>query len=297
MARPVYSQRPSKAVTRRMLLQMMRRLGAVAPLPKYQYVGFGALEFVDFELAHRELGIKKMVSIEQNGLVRYEANRPYSGIRVLAGMSTDQLPKISWTTLSIVWLDYECALNETVISDVEHMARVLLPGSLLAVTLNAEPGPLDKRREAMVDAITEARVPAGVTDDTLGSWGKADVQRDVLTSVLKSALRARMDKPTWEQLLNIQYRDDARMQVLAGVVGAPALSQLLDGAGFDDPDFYRGPKDAALVVEVPYLTPKEQRAVREKLPRRSGTRISVPGVTAGMVKAYADVYMWLEPSG
>jgi hypothetical protein len=48
-----YELRPSKAVTRRLLVDVLRRLPTVAALPDYQYVGFGALEFLDFELVHR----------------------------------------------------------------------------------------------------------------------------------------------------------------------------------------------------------------------------------------------------
>jgi hypothetical protein len=282
-----------------MVVEMLLRLGPIADPSSYQYVGFGALEFVDFELIHRRLGITKMVSIEgkEGQIARCKANRPYNGIEILAGKSSDQLATIDWTRLSIVWLDYTTGINADLIADVEFLCRELLPGSVLITTINAHPDKeLGKRRAQLVGAVGEERIPEKVNDNTLGGWGLATAQREILTAVAMAALSGRADGADWNQVLNIQYRDSARMQLLAGVIGAPALARTIEACTFGDLEFVRGTGDA-LTIDVPYLTPKEQRALNEQLPRGYRKRLSLPGVAKSEIDAYVAVYRWLGTAG
>lgn len=300
MSGPVYAQRPSKAVTRVVLVEMLQRLAGLADVTTYQYVGFGALEFIDFDLVHRRLGVERMTSIEKRPgqVLRQTANVPFRGIEVLGGDAKDVLPTLDWDPLSIVWLDYEDALNYTsVIPAVEHVARKLRPGSVLAVTLRAEPHkPLSDRLAQLEADIGPERVPIGTTDATLGGWGTAELQRDVLDSVIRSEVTGRAGGlDTWHQILNIQYADSTKMQIVAGVVGGPAVDYAIKACAFDGLATHRGGKDA-LRIEVPYLTPKEQRILNEKLPRKAGARLNLPGVPKDAVKAYADAYRWLTPT-
>jgi len=297
MAAPIYSHRPSKQVSRLMLVETLLRLGPIAAPSGYQYVGFGALEFVDFDLIHRRLGVSTMFSIESDhrAIARYEANRPYNGIRILTGRATDQLATIDWKKLSIVWLDYTGMLNTEVIADVQHLCRELLPGSVLAVTLNAHPAKLAERRSTLAAAVGDDRVPLGVTDATLGDWGTARTQYDILTAIIRSTLADRMDAATWRQILNINYRDNARMQLVAGVVSGQALERTVDLCAFSDLDFVRGGSEP-LMIEVPYLTPKERRSLNEQLPRAPRRRLTLPGVDKKEIDAYASVYRWFGTS-
>ena len=97
-----------KDVTRRIFANMLHQLDLNGDLRRYQYIGFGALEFIDFDLVHPNLGINDLFSIEKSGNIdRYEANKPYQCIDLLHGNSTDKLTEIDWKRLSIVWLDYE----------------------------------------------------------------------------------------------------------------------------------------------------------------------------------------------
>ena len=131
---------PAKHVERLMIVEACRRLNTIAPLSSYQYVGFGALEFVDFELFHRELGISLMTSIEhdQQWPRRYEFNKPFKNITVLNGSASDHLPQLDWDGLRIVWLDYESQLTEVCVRDAESVVRVLHQGSVFIVTIPGE---------------------------------------------------------------------------------------------------------------------------------------------------------------
>lgn len=291
----VYAQRPSKDVTRRIFVDMLHKLNKVAELSSYKYVGFGALEFIDFDMIHRELGIGGLTSIENKpNIARYEANKPYQCVTILGGHSTDMLTRVDWRGLNIVWLDYEDQLIEVVLTDIEYLCNKLTPGSVLAVTLNCTPGSLDGRRERLVKNVGVTRVPNGVDDDTLGDWGLAKTQQRILFSHLRKHLSRRTDQATWRQTLNIFYRDNARMQLIAGVINTPGMESTLDSCRFDSSEHFRGGAEA-LKIEVPYLTPHEQRLLRGKLPRMRGRRHpSLPGLDKTDVEAYAQFYKWIS---
>lgn len=298
MAAMSYENRPSKAVTRLIFVEALRHLKSIAPLTDYQYVGFGALEFVDFDLVHRRLGIERMTSIEASKpLERYEYNRPFARIDVLEGRATTVLPGLDWRGLSIVWLDYTSALTREVIKDVEGMARVLIPGSVLAVTVNSHPdGVISKRRETLEKLVGPENVPVGVTDSKLGDWGLADVQRDVLSDRIEQVMAHRSDAASWRQVLNIHYKDSAKMQLLAGIVGAPAVDRSINDCHFDEmPEFRDGPD--ALKVFVPLLTKREQAWFERRMPLAPGDPLpSRPGIKEADVASFISVYRWVAAS-
>jgi len=288
-----YEIRPSKAITRLVFVDVLRRLATMANMQDYQYVGFGAVEFIDFELIHRQLRITDMISIEDDpdGIERYEWNRPFNNITVLAGRSSTVLPTIDWSRLSVVWLDYTSALTKGVIADCENLAQVLIPGSVLAVTINAHPARrIAGRRDALGKAIGRERVPIGVTDNRLGGWGLAQAQHSVLTACLQGVFAVKPDAASWRQLLNITYQDRAQMQMIAGIVGAPAVDRTLDQLRFEDLPEVRTGRNA-LHIRVPLLTSRERAWAEQHLPLpAAGSALSLPGVDDRDLKAYSRVY-------
>jgi hypothetical protein len=287
--------RPSKAVQRHMIVETCRRLAAFAPLSEYQYVGFGGLEFIDFDLMHRALGLSEMFSIESNTyeLARYRFNSPFKAVKILPGRASDQLGVIDWGRLSIVWLDYEQQLDEEVIRDVELLCGRLQPGSALFVTVNATPPTrIEGRRSELVQMIGEARIPSNVTDESLAKWGLADAQHRVLTDLITAYLRDRPVRAEWMQVLAIRYADDARMQTVGGIVAAPAIRQVLETCRFKDLDFVRLADEAPLAVRVPMLTAKERRALEEQLPIGDAKQLDVPGLSESDKSAYLQIYRY-----
>lgn len=133
-----YRARPAKTLIRRMIVECCRRLRGIRKLSDYQYIGFGGLEFLDFDLIHRTLGIHNMISIEKSGRTeRFDFNRPFSGIEMRFGQASTELPLLDWTGLKIVWLDYEDPLTKEVRRDCQNVIRFLKQGSVLIVTMNA----------------------------------------------------------------------------------------------------------------------------------------------------------------
>lgn len=300
MAQVSYEIRPSKAVTRLIFVDLLRHLTPIGEPKDYQYVGFGALEFIDFDLVHRLVGVNEMISIEADSfsIARYEWNRPFNSITVMPGRASTVLSTIDWKRLSIVWLDYTSQLTVEVINDAAALARVLIPGSVLAITVNAQPSKFgEDRRAALERNITPERVPLGVTHDRLGSWGLAEVQYEVLMAELTRAFAARMDAGKFRQFLNIHYKDSSQMQMIAGIVSAPGIDNLVDQCRFDYVAETKTGKNA-LYIRVPLLTARERAWANQRLPVPPGSSLPMlAGVNPQDLLDYADVYRRLTEVG
>ncbi|MFF3559965.1 O-methyltransferase [Streptomyces sp. NPDC002574] len=293
-----YQLRPSKAVQRHMIVDVCRRLTAMASLEEYQYVGFGALEFVDFHLMHRALNINVMTSIEADtgSMDRYQFNRPFKTIEIVPGRASEVLGEIGWDKLSIVWLDYTRRLNEEAIHDVSLLCGRLQPGSALFVTLNAHPErKMDGRRQQLVDLIGEERIPPQVTDESLALWGLAVAQKTVLNDVIVKALRDRQVSAEWKQVIDIHYADNAKMQTIGGIVVGLSNRVSFDSCRFQELDFVRFAGDEPLEVRVPILTAKERRALEEQLPLPAGDELKAPWLKEQDARDFLRLYRYMRP--
>lgn len=288
-----YLARPAKSIERLMLVDALRRLAAFGPLTEYSYVGFGAHEFIDFELLWRTLGITEMTSIEQSiPIDRFEFNRPFGSIIVEPGRAAAVLPRLSFKPHTIVWLDYTGKLNVEIINDTADTARRLGSGSALVVTVNAEPEPaLSKRRKAVVSRLGEERVPGRVTDSSLAAWGLARLSRDILSDEVTRAMRTRTHQARFEQLFNFQYADGARMVTWGGIVVADDDRATFDSARFGELDFVRT-VDVPCELAPPALTIREIVRFNDELPLAAGARGPFSWLTADQVAAYAWLHRW-----
>jgi hypothetical protein len=180
-----YRARPSKAIVRQMIVECCRRLRGMADLNQYQYIGFGGLEFLDFKLFHRTLGITRMISIENSGRTdRFDFNRPFGSIEMRYGQASTELPLVDWDGLRIVWLDYEKTLIREVKRDCENVARWLKQGSVLIVTMNAS-APFGERLEYLTGKLGTA-VPIETTEEDLEGWDSLKFSARYLRSHLVS---------------------------------------------------------------------------------------------------------------
>src|SRR3954470_22753066 len=116
-----FSIRQNKTIERGIVFMGLSRLRRALDGMEFVYVGLGSVWFVDFDLAHRELGIENMVSIESDPTLYRRAtfNKPYRTVEVIEGTSYDVIPALlsdrddltrhPW----ILWLDYDEAIDET----------------------------------------------------------------------------------------------------------------------------------------------------------------------------------------
>ena len=217
-----------------MVVDALRRLRVFSPLPDYEYVGFGGMEFVDFELVHRELGIRWMTSIEidTRNKDRYEFNAPFADVKLMFDRASAILPTLlDEAVLRVVWLDYECRLHQEVLQDLGTAVRKLLPGSVLLISVNATgPTTAAARLDAFTADVTPERVPVGAMNGTLAKWGWAAASHEVLMAEAVSEAARRTDGASFEQLFHFRYADGARMLTWGGIVVAPSNRQSFEVA-------------------------------------------------------------------
>lgn len=150
-----YRLRPNKAVDRELFLSLLTRLAPTLALEKYRYVGLGGPFLEDFRMIHGRLGIAKMTCIETEEQVhkRQLFNRPVASIECVHDSLEDYLDETDFDSPAIIWFDYTEPRGIT--TQIERFARTIgtVPiGSVLRVTLNANPGSLGKPAENLAEA-------------------------------------------------------------------------------------------------------------------------------------------------
>lgn len=294
-----YGLRPAKHVERGMIVETLQRLRVFGPLRRYRYIGFGSTYFADFTLIHRSLGIKQMISIEQDeqNRERFLFNRPFRTVDMRFGTSHEWLPKLSWKTSSIVWLDYEGPLVSAMLADIDTVCSAAPSGSVLIVTVNANPGKLDPdepgaRVERLKKNIQAKNVPNGIVADShLANWGLADVSRTVIDSSIRKTIQNRSTRTatmSYEQLFNFHYSDGTKMATVGGVLFDEERRSDFERCSFTDLDYVKTGSEACLVT-VPFLTNREVRWLDRHLPATgAGTNVAtIPDVDCA---AYAEIY-------
>ena len=123
------------------------RLAPKLALEKYHYVGLGGPFLEDFRMIHGRLGIARMTCIETEDQVhkRQLFNRPVASIECVHKSLEEYLDETDFDAPAIIWFDYTEPKGIT--NQVERFARTVgsVPiGSVLRVTLNANPGALGK---------------------------------------------------------------------------------------------------------------------------------------------------------
>ncbi|WP_347976181.1 O-methyltransferase [Microbacterium sp. ProA8] len=294
-----YRHRPSKNIERHLILEVAQRFVHAYPNRKRpQYVGMGALEFLDFELMHRSLNVTKMYSIEKSDPTRFEFNKPFKTIRIVHASTTEALQRneIDMTRPTIMWFDYTAALSESIVSDLKDVARNLHAPSLFFVTINCHPGLLEGRVDRLADAVGRNQLSSGLTDARLGGDGLRSEQWRIVDSVIRSAADERRDPAAWFQLVNFKYRDNAPMQTIGGLLAPPATKAADVTGWFSGMDFYSAGADV-FDLRVPVITPRERAALDLQLPKLSKQPLKLRGIPPQELEAYRRVYRYFHHAG
>ena len=297
-----FAIRPAKCIERKMLCEAFQRLREFGPLERYRYIGFGSTYFADFILFHKVLGLRNMVSIEadRQNRRRFAFNKPFRCIRMRYGWSNEQLPELAWGTRSIVWLDYDYALDESVLADVRLLVSRLTSGSLAVFTVDARPpNPRSRPRDSLAEirGRLPSRIPAEVGAADLDDWGTAKVYRQVIHNEVEQALSDRngvLDvghRLTYTQLFNFHYEDGAKMLTVGGLLHAKRHEPSFTRCNFDALSFLRT-GDEPCVIEVPNLTYRELRHLDRQLPSEGIPRLRHPGIPRADVTRYSEWYRY-----
>lgn len=301
-----YGLRPAKNIERKMFCQTFATLSCLSPLTAYRYIGFGVLEFVDFTLFHQRLGINDMISIEadEDATQRINFNRPYSCIKMRWGSSNEVLPKLRWSKRTIIWLDYDTPLNDSILSDIRLVSSCVVSGSVVIVTVDAQPTPFAqstadihaKRLHHLKSNVGSNNIPINTKGSDLNDWGLARVCRQIIDNEIKSALLERnapfpeSSRIEYKQLFNIHYADGAKMLTVGGTFLSPADQQIFTDDQLNNLEFIRHNKDEYF-IETPMLTLRELRHLDRRLPAKTFSKYS-KGIPPEAWEKYRKVYRY-----
>ena len=288
-----YAFRPAKRIQRVMFCDALRTLRALRRIEEYQYIGLGHWQFVDFELMRREVGIRRMVSIERNTNLkaRLEENLPFKEIELLFGDAFECLQDdvVDLSRPTVAWLDYTAKLDSAVLRDMKLLVEQLPAGSVVAATFNCHPDREDQRLEALERKL---EVPGDVREEDLDRDGLPVVQRRILVEQLEAAARQRGASASVEQFMFLRYADKAPMAFWAGLV----VDDSIDASLVLDPlrhhEQFRGGAEF-LDVSVPFLSTREVLALNKDISQ--GATPSVRGVSPSECEAYGRLHRWYPP--
>jgi hypothetical protein len=313
-----YSLRPAKAIERRMLSEALQRLYPFGRVETYRYVGFGSIYFSDFHLFHRALGMDDMLSIEKDAYAQecFEFNKPYKCVRLDCRPASEVLPELDWQAKTIVWLDYDGKLDESVLSDVTSVCAGASSGSVLVVSVNAhvDRGPDETTRQ---EYTAETGLPFGLDDyrlrelrkrvgdglppEVMGSElrgkGLAKISRKLIHSTVEESLSARNGllpaekKLVYRQIFNFHYSDAALIMTIGGIFFETGEQHKFDACSFNELNFVRFGEEA-YAIEVPCLTMKEMRHLNAQLPQAGAAAVDLPGVPPSDIEHYAELYRY-----
>ena len=273
-----YSLRPNKHVQRKLMIATLRELAGELKLEDYQYVGLGSLWYVDFILAHRELGIGSLVSIESESPDRAEFNRPFDCVHVEAGDSTSVLRNYPIEERrAVVWLDYDSRLDGPVFEDIGILMSRAVSGSIVVVTVDARvdqvkdvkgPDGQQMDREAAIKYIAGDRVPSRELGKYLTRRRFPDLVAEILQSAFLHELRISGREEDFLLLFNFRYADGAPMVTVGGIIADGDTRKAIDDAKIGKEGLFPPGKNPH-VIDVPILTPREKLAMDRLLPRSS----------------------------
>lgn len=299
-----YSLRPAKNVERKMMFEALRRLDRFRNLTDYRYVGFGSPFFADFGLAHRDLGLGELLSIEKESgdKQRFEFNKPYNCITMRYGDAKDAFGKVRWNAHPhIAWADYESTMDKDVLTAIDIMASQCASGSVLIVTVNAQVGHQSEvwqeKHDELTNKIGSPLFPRDIKPRDLREWGTANalhrVFRRHVDDILyqRNAGRDEADVFESEELFRFHYEDGARMLTIGELFYRRSDSEAIAACSFKDFDFCRE-ENRPFFIRIPSLTSREILYLEAQLPCTPPDQIDRRDIPLQDVKTFAEIYRY-----
>ena len=306
-----YSIRPGKSVERKMLAELFGRVSILDNIMNYRYIGFGSAYFTDFKLFHKDVGIRKMLSIEKEKdyAKRVNFNKPYSCIEMKYGASEEVLPNLpwkKWKEKSIIWLDYTQKLHEYMLSDLMTLVSEVKAGSIILISVNVaqdkdsrekrDPKTKVWRYNLLKKRIGEGNIPQEAKNLSFSTSDNKKLIRQIIDTKIKHALRIRNgvlqddDKLLYSQLINIHYNDGASMLTVGGIIFDKKQNSKVEQMNFKNLNFIC--KDAqCFEIAVPKLTYKEIHALDKCLPNSKSKAKRLP-LSIEDIENYSKIYRY-----
>jgi hypothetical protein len=223
---------------------------------------------------------------------------------------------LDWQVKTIVWLDYESKLDETVLSDMASVCARACSGSVLLVSVNVhvERDPDETTRK---DYSAETGLPFNIDDyrlrelrkrlpdclppeiqgSQLRGKGLAVISRKVMNNGVEESLSVRNSVVSSEkkllhhQIFNFHYSDGTPMLTVGWIFFEASEQHKLDACSFNEVNFVRFGEEA-YAIEVPCLTMKEMRYLNAQLPKAGPNAVILPGVPSSHIERYSEIYRY-----
>lgn len=269
-----YLIRPAKQVERKLIIEALQCLGKKYKIPNYTYVGMGSRYFVDFQMIHKFLGIKDMISfeMEEEKIKRFDFNLPYKFIDLKPGKSTDILPSINWSKDFIIWLDYDQRISEYMFDDIAIICDNAKAGTVLLLTIDAEPerfdspfpkdeiGRLGTRFENLKKSI-HPNYPPGIKKRDVSKKRFPLLLREIVSEKVRDCLAIK--DLSFFQLFNFIYEDSCQMYTFGFIFGKN-IKKIKDSGVYDLK--FVSQDDTLVKIKLPILTPREKMLFDRLLP-------------------------------
>jgi hypothetical protein len=295
-----YDLREAKQVERRMLIDAFQRLTTAGfSIADYQYTGMGSIYFFDFALFHKYLGIRHMLSVEISKKIekRVKFNKPYGNIEIRIDPIGKVIPDLSRDRRHILWLDYDSVIRADYTRDAVAALSSLPTGSIVLVTVDAEPpgkedtGPKEWR-EYFAAEVSDY-LPRVATDETYARSNLISLNTEILDNVIARGMRSRSEAE-FCRMFNFTYKDGHQMLTVGGMICAPEDKRRLLAAGLNTTVYYRDTLAAApCELRIPRFTRKERLHLDWAMPCADGWLPDEFETTAEDINTYRDVYRFL----
>ena len=271
-----YTLRPNKNVERKLILECLQGLTSAFDFSSYTYVGLGSMWFVDFILAHKQLLIREMISIEDEAPKRAKFNIPFSVVKVEEGETTKVLPELDLAGRRVIaWLDYDKGLTSPVLVDTNTICSKVSTGSVLLVTLNSNASSLRNQKDEHGTPLSEEQVlkrfgrnliPTPLPIEATQTTGYPLFLGSILFEHIRRAIRKNGRSESFIPLFNYNYKDNSSMITVGGMIAneedAEVLQRRLSELALDH---ITG--EEQFVIDVPNLTFREKLTLDRILPR------------------------------
>lgn len=271
-----FGARQNKAIERAVVFDGLEIMKSQGLLNNPVYVGFGSVWFADFHLAHRLIGIDKLISIESDDIKfsRAQFNRPFKIIEVLHGTSGELLPQLlSDESLSqrpwVIWLDYDKSLLAEELSDLQTVAESIPTGSVLLTTFNAHKtnyntdAPDKHTRIAFLRDLFGEDLTANLDFEAVDRQPEfyATIAHLVQTTIQSRAINSGHEGG-YVPMFDVKYSDGVEMLTVGGYFPSNANADTSRALAASD----EWPGIQADAISLPSLTMKEVMAIRSLLP-------------------------------
>jgi hypothetical protein len=267
-----YSLRPSKSVQRALVFKEIKRVFEQCDMANAVYVGLGSIWFTDFVMAHKILGIDDMVSIEKNevGFRRASYNKVYRTIDVRHGESSEILPQLleepGFSTRPwVLWLDYDGALDEDKVAEMQWAVSHLPTNSIVLFTFSATQAAYGQRiaqRPSRLKTLLGEVVPDDLTREQCEKGMIHTTLADLTLNFIKSEVADSARPGGFIDAFKMTYLDTVEMVTVGGILptkgAAPVIRTITDG------DQWIG--RVADMIAAPQMTLREVSALQAELP-------------------------------